>query len=81
MRTLMIILVGLALAALICWLTPASRRTLAVGIFSFVWLIASLVNLRIGMSHGYTFAQELPIHIVLFGVPTLAAWLGWWYTR
>jgi len=81
MRTLIIIFIGLALAALTLWLTPASRRTLAVGIFTLVWLAASIANLRIGMSHGYTFAQELPIHIALFGIPALTAWLGWWYTR
>jgi len=81
MRTLVIIIIGLALAALVVWLTPNSRRLLAAALFSLVWLGASIINLRIGMSHGYTFAQELPIHLVLFGIPVLAAWLGWWYSR
>ncbi len=36
---------------------------------------------RTGMSHGYTLAQEPPIHLVLFGVPAALAWGLWWWGR
>lgn len=52
---------GLAKAAL--WFVP-------------VWLAASVVNLWIGVSQaGYTVAQELPILLVVFGVPAAIALL------
>ena len=36
-------------------------------------LAASLVNLYLGVSHGYTLAYELPFFALMFGVPALAA--------
>lgn len=81
MRTLVIVVAGLVLAFLILRLAPAPQRTLAAVVFSGLWFVAAAWNLRIGLSHGYTFAQELPIHIVLYGVPTAAAWALWWWLR
>lgn len=50
---------GLARAAL--WFLPA-------------WFAASVVNLWIGVSRaGYTVEQELPILLVVFGVPAVLA--------
>ncbi|GAB1579741.1 hypothetical protein [Bordetella petrii] len=77
MRTLVLIAVGIVLAVLFLRLAPASRRTLAAGAFTVVWLGASCWNLATGLSHGYTLAEELPIHAVLFGIPVAAAWLLW----
>ncbi len=81
MRTLIFIVVGLALAALSVRLAPATHRTLAVSAFTVVWLGVAALNLRTGLSHGYTLAEELPIHVVLFGLPALAAWGVWWLRR
>lgn len=81
MRTLIIVVAGLMLAVLILRLTPAPQRTLAAVAFSALWFVAAAWNLRVGLSHGYTFAQELPIHVVLYGVPTAAAWALWWWMR
>ena len=81
MRTVIIIAIGLALALVLFRLTPASHRALAAGAFTAVWLGVSAWNLRIGLSHGYTLAQELPIHAVLFGVPVALAWGLWWWSR
>lgn len=75
MRTLILVLIGLAAAAIILWSAPRERRVLATGIFTVAWLGVSIWNLNIGLSHGYTLAQELPIHAVLFGVPVVGAWL------
>jgi uncharacterized protein (DUF924 family) len=70
MRTLIFVVVGMALAAVLLRWAPMAHRTLTAGGFTLVWLAVSAWNLRTGMSHGYTLAQELPIHVVLFGVPT-----------
>jgi hypothetical protein len=43
-----------------------------------VWLIAAAVNLSIGVRHGYSAAEELPIGLVVFGVPAAIAVLFWW---
>lgn len=81
MRTLIIIAIGLALVSLTLWLTPAAKR-LWVGIaFSLAWLLVVLLNLRTGLSHGYTLAEELPIHLILFTLPVAAYWLYVWWKR
>lgn len=75
MRTLVILLIGLALLAIALKLVkPAKRRAMAWG-FCGLWLLATLANLAAGLSHGYSLQEELPIHLLLFGVPALAA--GW----
>lgn len=81
MRTLVIVAVGLALAFLSLRFAPAQFRTLAAVAFSLLWFVVAVLNLRVGLSHGYTLAQELPIHLVLYGVPTAAAWGLWWWLR
>lgn len=48
----------------------------AAMVFIGIWLIATLVNLYIGTTHGYTVMEEAPIFLLLFGVPAAAAfWL------
>lgn len=81
MRTLIIVIAGLALAALGLRLTPAGSRMLVGVLFTIVWLAATLLNLRTGLSHGYTLAQELPIHALIFSVPVAAWWLYAWLNR
>lgn len=81
MRTLIFIATGLLLATVLLRLTPATYRLLAAGLFTVAWLAVSAWNLRTGMSHGYTFAQELPIHLALFGLPAALAWGLWWWLR
>lgn len=76
MRTLLIVGCGLVAVALVLWVTPGPRRMLVAAIFSFGWLLVTLWNLRIGLSHGYSLREEVPIHLVLYGVPVAAAWLG-----
>jgi hypothetical protein len=43
-----------------------------------VWLLAAAVNLSIGVRHGYSVAEELPIGLIVFGVPAAIAVLFWW---
>lgn len=75
MRTLIIIFMGLVIVALILRLTRPTMRIVLGGVFTVGGLIAILLNLKTGLSHGYTLAEELPIHLVLFTIPVAAYWL------
>lgn len=74
MRTLVLIVIGLALLALMTGLSRPARRPLAALVFVGLWLVACAINLAVGLSHGYSLGEELGIHLVLFGVPAGAAW-------
>lgn len=81
MRTIVFILTGLAIVAVLMWLAPAARRALAAWAFAAIWLAVSAWNLSIGLSHGYSLREELAVHLVLFGIPVLAAWFVVWRMR
>jgi len=74
MRTLIFILVGLAIAGIAMGVVGAARRRIAAAIFTVGWLAAVLWNLRTGMSHGYSLQEELPIQLLIFAVPVAVAW-------
>jgi len=85
MRTAMILSAGLLfLAAVVIYSRLftqyfSSAGTLAVGTFVVVWLAATGFNLWVGVNKaGYSVSEELPIMLVLFGVPALAAILIRW---
>jgi hypothetical protein len=42
------------------------------------WAAAAAFNLSIGVRHGYTVSEELPIALIVFGVPTICAAVFWW---
>jgi hypothetical protein len=48
-------------------------------IFIALWLGISGANLWVGVAKaGYTFSEELPIFLLIFGVPTISAiFLKW----
>ena len=80
MRALIIIMLGLVLLAL--WIGVA--RALAGGdplqvrkaVRSFIgiWFVVALGNLAIGVTKvGYGVLEELPIFLLIFGVPAAAA--------
>jgi hypothetical protein len=77
MRTLIIILIGLALLAIAMAVTPRARRAPVALAFLPVWLVASGVNLSIGLSRGYSLREELLVHLFLFGIPAVAALACW----
>ncbi len=80
MRTVVIIVIGLVLLAV--WLLVARSvakgraetfRT-AVWAFIAVWFVAAAINLWIGVSQaGFSFLEELPILLVIFGIPAALA--------
>lgn len=67
MRTVIIVSLGIVLA--VAFLLVGNKvdaigtRRAAIG-FAVLWTIAMLVNMGVGMSHGYSFAEEFPILLV-----------------
>ncbi len=80
MRSLILILGGLMLlglslgsARLLLGGQPAPLR-LAALVFTGFWFLAAAGNLWIGVTRaGYPLAAELPIFLLVFGVPAAAA--------
>ncbi|MCL6711099.1 hypothetical protein [Pseudoxanthomonas sp. z9] len=77
MRTLILIVLGLVLAALAMHFSPAGKRGLWAGGFALAWLGVVGWNLRTGLSHGYSLGEELPIQLLIYAVPVATA-LAWW---
>ena len=84
MRTAIIIAAGLIIGALFLFagrLLGRGPETLALGAKLFIplWFIAAAANLWMGVAKaGYSFMEELPIFLVIFGVPAAAAGFVWW---
>jgi len=83
MRTLFFILAGLALLVLAIVIARNSAKdrrlaTLAVlRMFGIVWFVIAAANMGEGMRAGYPVEQELPIFLLIFGIPAAAAyWAG-----
>ena len=84
MRTAIIIVGGVVLLgvfALVGWRLgggPQSTMT-AAKLFIPVWLAVALINMWLGVSRaGYSVAEELPIFLVIFAIPAIAATFIWW---
>ena len=78
MRTLLLIVVGLVIAGIGVRSAGAAKRRLVAALFTVVWLVAVIWNLRTGMSHGYSLQEELPIQLLIFAVPVAVGWLLAW---
>lgn len=84
MHMLMVVMGGLVLLGVFLlfgqlWGGTAPALGTAAKVFIPVWLIVSVVNLWIGVSKaGYTVAQELPILLIVFAVPAVAATIAIW---
>lgn len=84
MHMLMVIVGGLVLLGVFLLFgqlwggTPQALGT-AAKMFIPVWLIVAVANLWVGVNKaGYTVAQELPILLVVFAVPAVAAAIAIW---
>jgi len=84
MRTAIIIGAGLIIGALFLFagrLLGRGPESIALGakLFIALWFIAAAANLWMGVAKaGYSFMEELPIFLVIFGVPAAAAGFLWW---
>ncbi len=74
-----IVLMGVFLLFGKLWGNDASGMALAAKVFVPVWLLVSIANLWVGVSHaGYSVRDELPILLIVFMVPAaLAAFAIW----
>ena len=84
MHTLIVIGIALVLLAVFMLVGrqfggggAAAAATAALWFIPF-WLVAAGFNLSIGVRHGYTVTEELPIALVVFGVPAAIAAAIWW---
>ena len=84
MRSAMIVVAGLVLLGLFAligwWLGGGPQSTMtAAKLFIPVWLAVALLNMWLGVSRaGYSVAEELPIFLVIFAIPSAAAAFIWW---
>ena len=85
-HTVKVIAAGLALLG-VCLLigrwvggpTPAVGLVNAVKVFVPLWLVAAGINMWVGVSKaGYSVAEEAPIFVVVFAVPTAVALVVLW---
>jgi uncharacterized membrane protein YwaF len=80
MRTALFLLAGLLLLASVLIVAklfsanyPAATGY-ATAAFIVVWLVVTAANMWVGVNEaGYTVSEELPILLLLFGVPALVA--------
>jgi uncharacterized membrane protein YwaF len=85
MRTLLFLVAGLLLLAACVLLgrlfstNYAGANVAATLAFVVLWLVISTANLWVGVAKaGYTLSDELPIFLLIFGVPTVVAiFLKW----
>jgi hypothetical protein len=78
MHTLIMVGGGLVALGVFVLVATLFKRSPADGARLFIvpWLAASLYNLYLGMSRaGIPFSVELPVLVVVFGVPAAVAWL------
>jgi len=74
-----IVLLGVFLLFGKLWGGDALGSATAAKAFIPVWLAIAIVNLWIGVSRaGYTVREELPILLIVFAVPALAAIAAIW---
>ena len=79
MRTLLFLLAGSLLAALVLglarYLGPAARSlSAALAGFAVLWFAVAAANLWVGVNRaGYALREELPIFLLIFLVPVAVA--------
>ena len=77
MHTLTMVVGGLVALGIFALAAVLLRRRVADGARAFIlpWLAASVVNMLIGVYWAnIPFSVELPVLVVVFGVPAAAAW-------
>lgn len=81
MRTLLIIALGLIISTVLFYLFPKKNLFITGIAFSLGWLAVTVWNLQIGLSHGYSLAEEAPIHVLLYLVPVSVFWIVYFYLK
>jgi hypothetical protein len=78
MRTAIIIAIGFGLLGLCLavggYTGGVARLRTAAVVFIGLWFVAAAVNMYVGVARaGYSFMEELPIFLLIFAVPAVAA--------
>lgn len=76
MHTFLVILGGFVLLALTVFGARTMDRTFsaALPLYLVVWFVLAALNMGVGVYHaGYSFMDELPIFILVFGLPAATA--------
>ena len=63
------------------WIGGAAAAVVATTIkyFLVLWLVATLVNMWVGVSKaGYSIKDEAPVALLVFAVPAIVAIVIWW---
>jgi len=86
MHTLIVIGVGFLLLAVCVALGSFAGGHAALPraalVFVPLWLVGAAANTAIGVKRaGYTVAEELPVFLLVFAVPSLVALSLWWRLR
>jgi hypothetical protein len=80
MRTLLVILIGIAALFVIIAIAAAlnkgrsGRPIDGATVFVWLWLVFAIVDCYVGVSAGHGLALELAIHALVFAVPAALAW-------
>jgi hypothetical protein len=85
MHTLRVIFGGILLLG-VClllgrWIGGTAARVVATTIKCFLglWLVATLVNLWVGVNKaGYSIKDEAPVALLVFAVPAIVGIVIWW---
>lgn len=61
---------------------PAAGLITGIKVFIPLWFLGAGVNMWVGVKKaGYSVAEEAPIFLMVFVIPTALALLVWWYIR
>jgi len=86
MHTVIVLGIGFALLGL-CALAGhllGGRSGIAMSAFAFLplWFIGAGINMYMGVKQaGYSIAEEVPMFLLVFSVPAVAALALWWMLR
>ena len=83
MHTVIVLLIAFALLAACVLIGQSGGRGHAgrkrgALVFLPLWFVGAALNLWMGVQHGYTVAEELPMFALVFGVPAAVASLIAW---
>jgi len=75
-----IVLLGVFLLFGHLWGDAPASLGKAAKLFMPVWLAVSITNMWIGVSKaGYTVTEEMPVLLIVFGVPAIVAAVAAWH--
>jgi hypothetical protein len=86
MHTIFVLAIGfclLGLCALVGYFLDGSHAIARAALFFLpLWLVGAGINMYMGVEQaGYSVAEEVPMFLLVFAVPAVAALIVWWVLR